>query len=287
MNPSPVATSKLLAAILAVTMVASDTAVMLVDPTDTRFLSMALLALVAVVNLVPPFPNAGPVVTALSILGFGAVQVALAIAAGSSAEAVYLTRAALTGAAILASATLAGILGNRLRRLQADMRRQQITIRELTTREATGALKEDQMRRRLEEEILRARRYGYQISLLVLAHETTSGDGLSDSADVGEEALAEVARVAQSRLRPMDSLGHHGQRAFTILLPHTPLGGAQTAAAKIVAEIEKTTGVAMHAGIAEFPADAATAGDLIEEADQALGFARLASLKVASRTLLS
>ena len=84
----------------------------------------------------------------------------------------------------------------------------------------------------------------------------------------------------------MDSMGGHGERGFTVLLPHTPLNGAQIVAGKIVSAIEEATSAAIHAGIAEFPEDAATPDDLLREAEQALGFARLAKLKVASRTLL-
>lgn len=210
------------------------------------------------------------------------VQTGLAIQSGSATEGLHLTRAALAAACLLAVATVAGTLSTQLRRVQGSLVRQQSTIDALTTRDqSTGALKEDQLRRELADEISRARRYGYPVSILMLAEEQRDGAAPSD-----EEALAEAAQAAQARLRPMDSLGHHGDDAFTVMLPHTPLDGAQVVATKILDGILESSGVAMQAGVAEFPEDAATADDLITEAEQALGFARIASLRVASRKLL-
>lgn len=261
---------------------ASAVAIILVDPAETRVLATSLLALAAVASLMPPFRSAGAVVTVLGMLTIGAVQVGLAIGAGSAAEGVYLTRAALTAGCLLAVSTLGAMLGTQLRRLRNDLVRQQSTIDALTTRDqTTGALKEDQLRRELTDEISRGRRYGYPISILMLAEEVLDGEPEAD-----EEALAEAAQAAQSKLRPMDSMGHHGPSAFTIMLPHTPLDGAQVVATKIIDAVREQSGVALQAGVAEFPEDAATADDLIDEAEQALGFARLASLKVASRKLL-
>ncbi|MBI4213339.1 MAG: diguanylate cyclase [Chloroflexi bacterium] len=275
-------TIRLLAALMVVVLVASAAAINAFDATETRFLATSLLALVAVAVLFPPFASAGAVITVLGMLAIGAVQVGLAIDSGSAAEGVYLTRAALSAACVLAVSTLGGTLNTQLRRLREELARQESTIEVLTTRDqTTGALKEDQIRRQLAEEISRGRRYGYPISILSLAEE--AAEGLSEA---DEEDLAGAARAVQSRLRPMDSLGQHGDRAFTIMLPHTPLDGAQVVATKIIDTVREATGINMQAGVAEFPEDAATAEDLMNEADQALGFARLASLKVASRKLL-
>ncbi|MSQ36516.1 MAG: hypothetical protein EXR63_05195 [Dehalococcoidia bacterium] len=73
---------------------------------------------------------------------------------------------------------------------------------------------------------------------------------------------------------------------FAVLLPETDLDGAQLAAEKLGADGATQFGVVVRAGVAAFPEDDVSGSGLLAEAEQALAFARLAQIPVASRTLL-
>ena len=73
------------------------------------------------------------------------------------------------------------------------------------------------------------------------------------------------------------------------MLPETPVVGAQIVAEKLVdvGEVVMGGGGEVRAGIAGFPDDEVTGQGLIREAAEALHFAEAASIRVASRSLLS
>ena len=74
---------------------------------------------------------------------------------------------------------------------------------------------------------------------------------------------------------------------FAALLPETGVEGAQVAAEKLAAAGEDLLGVEVRTGIASFPDDEVTASGLMREAEEALSFAQAASIRVASRSLLT
>ncbi|MCA9849705.1 MAG: hypothetical protein KC461_03565, partial [Dehalococcoidia bacterium] len=67
----------------------------------------------------------------------------------------------------------------------------------------------------------------------------------------------------------------------------TGVEGAQVAAEKLAAAGEDLLGVEVRTGIASFPDDEVTASGLMREAEEALSFAQAASIRVASRSLLT
>jgi hypothetical protein len=71
-----------------------------------------------------------------------------------------------------------------------------------------------------------------------------------------------------------------------VLLPETDLAGAQIVAEKLSGLGEAEFGLVVRAGVAAFPEDDVTGPGLLAEAEQALSFARLAQITVASRALL-
>ncbi|MBM4410602.1 MAG: hypothetical protein FJ037_04630 [Chloroflexi bacterium] len=96
---------------------------------------------------------------------------------------------------------------------------------------------------------------------------------------------------AQSANIPVGQQAAPAQRPAEIvaLLPETPVAGAQVVAEKLVdvGEVILGGGGELRAGIAGFPDDEVTGTGLIREATEALHFAMAASIRVASRSLLS
>jgi GGDEF domain-containing protein len=77
-----------------------------------------------------------------------------------------------------------------------------------------------------------------------------------------------------------------GDGAFALVLPETPLEGAEVLAARLQASASTEAGITLRVGLADYPRDAATPSGLVGEAQEALTFARTADLLVVDRTLL-
>lgn len=80
----------------------------------------------------------------------------------------------------------------------------------------------------LDEELERARRYGQQVSIVVL--EIT---GLPDERETRHEILAEAAALFRRELRAMDSVARIGTATFAMILPTTHAGGARVFADRV------------------------------------------------------
>ncbi|MAG36781.1 MAG: hypothetical protein CL878_11150 [Dehalococcoidia bacterium] len=271
---------------LALVVVVIASIVRFVDDSDTGVLALALIALIVVATLIPPFPRAGPVVAALAVVGFGVVQVALAIPAGSGAEARYLVRAVIGAGGFVAVWTVAGLVERQIRRLTAELTGQAAIIEELSAHdEGTGVLKAMHLRRQLSDEIGRARRFEYPVTLLALGLDSPDAAQNGVESAAGEAELTQAAQVVQSALRPEDQVGLADEAGLLALLPHTPLEDGINLASSVEEQIAESAGLALRIGAVEFPNDAATVEDLVFEAQQALAFARTADVKIASRAL--
>jgi len=91
----------------------------------------------------------------------------------------------------------------------------------------------------------------------------------------GDTALARLGRIISSTVRASDFAARTGGDEFVIMLPDTNRDGAIVLAEKLRAEIEHTEiagigPISASLGVAELPADAADADDLLRKADRAL-----------------
>jgi diguanylate cyclase (GGDEF)-like protein len=131
---------------------------------------------------------------------------------------------------------------------------------------------------RLEDELRRARRYNHNLSLLVIDidHFKTLNDKYGHQA--GDAVLVEMARAFRRMTRATDVTARYGGEEFCIILPETPLEGAQIIAERLRVEIEnvdisftnyklKTT---ISIGVATFPIHAENVEGLIRAADLAM-----------------
>ena len=197
-------------------------------------------------------------------------------------------RALLVPAAALAIAPL--LLRLLLDRIELTFRQVQYqasVIDDLTVRDTdTGAFKPKYVESILAEEIDRARRYHRSLTLAIIAADDWAA--LLD--DVGEVAARNVAQTIVEQIakatRTVDKIVQLGEGGFALVLPETPLEGAEVLAARLQASASREAGIMLRIGLADFPRDAVTSEALIAEAREALTFARIADLLVVDRTLL-
>lgn len=135
--------------------------------------------------------------------------------------------------------------------------------------------------RRLEQEVLRARRERRccAVALVDVDHFKNVNDTYGHT--VGDQVLREIAQVLRSALRATDDLaGRFGGEEFVVLLPDTDVLGGQVAAERMrravqshrISAIPGQVHVTISAGVAGLDATCyeRTAQDLIEAADSAL-----------------
>jgi diguanylate cyclase (GGDEF)-like protein len=132
----------------------------------------------------------------------------------------------------------------------------------------------------LATEIARARRYGGEISLLMVDvdHFKTYND--SNGHPMGDAALQKVAWILSETSRDVDSVARYGGEEFAIIAPETPKRGAMELAERLRKKVENADFENSHVmpggkftvsiGVAAYPEDASTKSELIEKADQSL-----------------
>jgi diguanylate cyclase (GGDEF)-like protein len=132
---------------------------------------------------------------------------------------------------------------------------------------------------RLDYEVERARRFGYEISMVFL-----DLDYFKEVNDVhghlaGSKLLKEVARLLASMLRTVDMACRYGGDEFVILMPGTSKKNAALVAEKLRQSVKDTAFLADEGinirltasfGVASFPGDADTKEELIQKADHAM-----------------
>jgi diguanylate cyclase (GGDEF)-like protein len=131
---------------------------------------------------------------------------------------------------------------------------------------------------RLEQELARARAHGESLGLLFcdLDHFKLYNDTAGHQA--GDEALRRLAAILHEELRRIDIAARYGGEEFAVILPDTHLQGAVEVAERVRRAVEKShaTGppLTVSIGAATFPADAASAAELIDRADWAMYLAK-------------
>ncbi len=141
----------------------------------------------------------------------------------------------------------------------------------------TGLKNRRAFRERLEAEVERARRYGRELSLIVLDvdHFKRINDALGHQ--TGDEALVRVGELLQRSRRMDDGAFRIGGDEFAVLLPETSAPGASTIAERLRNRLERAgfgngRDVVLTAsiGVASFGVHATNADDLFQQADAAM-----------------
>lgn len=142
----------------------------------------------------------------------------------------------------------------------------------------TKAFNRQYLYQRLPEEIDRSKRYGDPLSLGIFDIDFFKGFNDTYGHPAGDFVLKEVVRLAQGQIRDVDALVRYGGEEFLLLLPNTPLAGAQVTAERIRKAIEtaefpwsdRRLKVTVSAGIAALGPGAMTDEALLKRADEAL-----------------
>jgi diguanylate cyclase (GGDEF)-like protein len=140
------------------------------------------------------------------------------------------------------------------------------------------------IRERIEEEILRASRYGYEITMLAIDVDGLGKINETHGFAQGDLLLAELGNLLRQRLRKVDVASRYNGGTFVIMLPHTGERGKRGAAQRFLRaisqlEIRTRTGKltpAVSVGVAAYPLDGDSKDELVEAALDGLQLAKLA-----------
>jgi diguanylate cyclase (GGDEF)-like protein len=154
-------------------------------------------------------------------------------------------------------------------------------VQELTVLDDhTGLFNSRHLRRTLEQEIVRATRFGHPVSLVFFDLDRFKQVNDTHGHQAGSRVLAEVGKLLLGTLRSTDVPVRYGGDEFVLLLPETSKDQAVDAANRIRAEIASAgfladasfgpVRITASLGVATFPDDAQTPEALIARADAAM-----------------
>src|SRR5262249_21727070 len=116
----------------------------------------------------------------------------------------------------------------------ADLRvkKREGLLREIGSDPRTGLFDRAGLLARLEQEVMRSRRYQRPLSLAVLIPEKPLANGIE-----------QCAALIRERLRAPDLVGHLGNGTFALVLPESSLAAAQGICSRICPDLHEATGV--------------------------------------------
>jgi diguanylate cyclase (GGDEF)-like protein len=155
-----------------------------------------------------------------------------------------------------------------------------LTRRLAVTDELTGMSNYRYLQQRLDDEVSRAKRYGKDLSLLMMDADDFKGYNDQYGHIAGDMALAEFGDVLGSIVREVDVVARYGGEEFAIVLPETDAAGAYVVAEKIREAIAshafpdadgaRCCTLTVSIGVATYPTYAYDKEALLREADDAL-----------------
>jgi diguanylate cyclase (GGDEF)-like protein len=154
-------------------------------------------------------------------------------------------------------------------------RRERELLRLATTDPLTGLPNRRALFEALEAEVLRSRRYGHPLALLMIDVDGLREVNNARGHPAGDRLLAAVAAVLREGVREVDLPARYGGDEFAVLLPETPLPGAMVAAERLRAAVEAAdlgdgAGLTLSLGVAAAPPLDRDVEGLLAEADAAL-----------------
>ena len=148
-----------------------------------------------------------------------------------------------------------------------------------TTDSLTGLLNRRALNDMLQHKIEHANRYNSDLSLIICDVDLFKQINDTCGHTAGDRALIAVSDTLKRTLRKADILGRYGGDEFMIILPETPLAGAQSLAEKVRAAVEgleldfpgkKRTGLTLSIGVASCCMPEDNLDTLVSLADAAL-----------------
>lgn len=152
-----------------------------------------------------------------------------------------------------------------------------------TQDELTGLATHKKFQERLTEEILRAARYRFSLSLAILDidHFKMVNDRFGHL--VGDDVLRKVSEILKKKCREVDFAARYGGEEFAVLLPQTGLEQSfefaeqirKTIAQQTIFAFGQNLQITISAGCSAFPQDAQIPSQLIRCADERLYKAKM------------
>jgi diguanylate cyclase (GGDEF)-like protein len=146
-----------------------------------------------------------------------------------------------------------------------------------TTDHLTGLYNRRYFNDRLIEEVERVRRHGDNFSVFMIDLDNFKAYNDKHGHMAGDDMLKKAAHVIKNAVRSMDVVARYGGEEFTVILPYTDKSDAAVIADRIrigMTAVDASRPDAIlptfSIGVAEFPADAETVHDIVENADKAL-----------------
>jgi diguanylate cyclase (GGDEF)-like protein len=129
----------------------------------------------------------------------------------------------------------------------------------------------------LEREVMRARRHGRELSVLMfdIDHFKRINDQYGHLA--GDHVLRDLARVVQTRVRRDEVFARYGGEEFALILPETPLDGAGQLAETLRDKVEKHSFVFQGEHI---PVTISMGGAVLKEDDTGTDLVKAADTKL-------
>jgi diguanylate cyclase (GGDEF)-like protein len=147
------------------------------------------------------------------------------------------------------------------------------------TDDLTGLFNSRQFWQLIENEVKRSGRYGEQFSLIFLDLDHFKGINDTHGHLVGSRMLGEFGKLVGKHIRSSDMAARYGGDEFVVMLPHTGKEQAINMAGHLLNAMKETpfvsddnAPIALTAsfGVATFPDDADSPGDLVKAADSAM-----------------
>jgi diguanylate cyclase (GGDEF)-like protein len=144
-----------------------------------------------------------------------------------------------------------------------------------TTDAATTLYNRRAFDRSLANEVGKAKRYGHNLSVVVLDLDPTGSPKGRGSQAVNAQILSDMGRVLKRAARETDCVARYGADEFRILLPHTDGREALIAAERLRGLVVRQATarrrkITVSIGVATFPADANDPSSLNTRAERAL-----------------
>jgi diguanylate cyclase (GGDEF)-like protein len=167
------------------------------------------------------------------------------------------------------------LVSYRLRQLELEEQLQKF----LTADVQSEALNREGFKKRMNEELARARRILKPVSLLMIHIDNYADYTLAHNVEDVTRFLKAFVSLVTRCSRPTDIIGRLSDNEFALLLPHTNQKGAAIKAERLRRIIEASDftrvmsdelKVTVSIGVSEYPSMAHTSSDLLKVADQAL-----------------
>jgi diguanylate cyclase (GGDEF)-like protein len=148
----------------------------------------------------------------------------------------------------------------------------------------TGLFNHRYFQESLSGELLRAQRFDYNISLLMIDVDHFKGYNDRYGHPKGDIVLKDISRILKESLRAYDIPARYGGEEMAVILPYTNQEQALPVAERIRKNVggygfpganeNENVNVTISIGVSTFPLNAKTKTDLINRADQALYLAK-------------